>query len=53
MEEFLNSKYAIYVITALIFIVLGYFLRFLFGPKGVFRDENIKYDEDIKENNEK
>ncbi len=54
MSEFLDSRYAIYVITALIFLALGYFLRFLFGPKGVFKDEKLSYDNEIgKENTDK
>ncbi len=49
IAEFLNSKYGIYFLTALIFFVLGYFLRFLFGPKGLFKDPNVKYDDHTQE----
>lgn len=52
MVEFLNSKYGIYFITALIFVMMGALLRFLFGPKGIFKQKDLTYGSDNKKNNE-
>ncbi len=49
MADFFNSKYGIYFITFILFAFVGYILRFLFGPKGVFRDKNLTYDSEKTE----
>ncbi len=49
MTEFFNSKYGIYAITFILFVAMGWFLRFLYGPKGIFKDKNITYDGEEKD----
>ncbi len=52
MSEFLTPKYGIYIITFFLFVFLGFLLRFLFGPKGIFKDENLTYGDEPKKDKE-
>ncbi len=46
-----DMKYIFYAVLIIMFVALSLILRFLFGPKGIFKDKNLRYDGEEKTDN--